>query len=49
MCSIPNKTEELNQRVFNIIMEINQLKTLTKHILREYKCEFDGKKYNSNQ
>ena len=27
----------------------NECKTLTKHIACEYKCRFDGKKYNSNQ
>ena len=44
---VPNKTEDLNLSVFNIITGINQLKTLTKHISCE--CKFDGRKCNSNQ
>ena len=46
---VPNKTEDLNLSVFNIIAGINQSKTLTKHISCECKCRFDGKKCNSNQ
>ena len=29
---VPNKTEDLNLRVFNMIIGINESKTLTKHI-----------------
>ena len=29
---VPNKTEDLNLNVFNMITGINELKTLTKHI-----------------
>ena len=29
---VPNKTEDLNLSVFNMITEINESKTLTKHI-----------------
>ena len=36
---IPNKTENLNQRVFNMITGINEFKTLTKHISYECWCE----------
>ena len=32
-----------------MITKINELKTLTKHILRECKCKLDGGKCNSNQ
>ena len=46
---IPNKTEDLNQSVFNLITGINESKTLTKHISRKCKCKFDGTKCNSNQ
>ena len=45
----PNKTEELNLSVLNMITEINESKTLTKHISCESKCRFDGKKCNSDQ
>ena len=37
----PNKREDLNLSVFNIITGINKSKTLTKHLL--CKCRFDGK------
>ena len=35
---IPNKTEHLNQSVFNMITGINVSKTLTNHISCECKC-----------
>ena len=40
---IPNKTEDLNLSVFNMITGINESKPLTKHISCECKCKFDGK------
>ena len=46
---IPNKTEDLNLRVFNMITEISESRTLTKHISCECKCKIDGTKCNSNQ
>ena len=46
---VPNKTEDLNLRVFNMITGINVSKTVTKDILCKCKCKFDGKKSNSNQ
>ena len=39
---IPNKSEDLNLSVFNMITRINESKTLTKNISREYKCRFNG-------
>ena len=36
--SIPNKTEDLNLSVFNMITGINESKTLTKHISCKCKC-----------
>ena len=48
MC-IPNKIEDLNLSEFNMLTEINELKTLTKHTLSECKCEFDGRISNSDQ
>ena len=41
--SIPNKTEDLNLCVFNMVAGINESKTLTKDISCECKCKFDGK------
>ena len=46
---VPNKTEDLNLRMFNMIIGINELETLTKHISCEFKCKLDGTKCNSNQ
>ena len=46
---VPNRTEDLNLSVFNMITEINESKTLTKQISCECKCKFDGRKCNSNQ
>ena len=41
---VPNKTEDLNLSVFNMITGINESKTLKKHISCQCKCKFDGKK-----
>ena len=46
---VPNKTEDLNLSVFNIITGINESKTLTKHVSCECKCRFNGRKCNSDQ
>ena len=46
---VSNKTEDLNLDVFNMITGINELKTLTKRISSKCKCNFDGRKCNSNQ
>ena len=46
---VPNKTEDLNLSVFNMIKGINESKTLTKHILSECKCKFDGTECKLNQ
>ena len=46
---VPNKTEDLNLSMFNMITGTNELKTSTKHVLRECKCKFDVRKCNSNQ
>ena len=41
---VPNKTEDLNLSMFNMITGINEPKTLAKHISCKCKCKFDGKK-----
>ena len=46
---VPNKTEDSNLSLFDMITGINELKTLTKRISCESKCKFDGRKCNSNQ
>ena len=45
----PNKTEDLNISVLNMITEINESKALAKHISCTFICKFDGRKCNSNQ
>ena len=45
----PNKTGDLNQRMFNMITGISELKTSIKHISCESKCKFNGKKCNQDQ
>ena len=40
---VPNKTEDLNLCVFNMITGINKSKTITKHISYECKCRFQRK------
>ena len=46
---VPNKTENVNLIVFNVIISTNESKILTKHISCACKCKFNGKKCNSNQ
>ena len=43
---IPNKTEDLNLSVFNMVPDISESKTLTKHISCECKIKFDECKSN---
>ena len=46
---IPNKTEDLNLSIFNMITGINESKSLTKHISCDCKCKFDRTKCKLNQ
>ena len=46
---IPNKTEDLNVNVLNIMTGINESKILTKHLSCKCERKFDGRKCNSNQ
>ena len=46
---VSSKAEDLRLSVFNMILEINSPKTLTKHISCDCKCKFDGRKCNSGQ
>ena len=39
---IPNKTEDLNLSIFNMITGINESKTFKRHISCQCKCKFDG-------
>ena len=46
---VPNKTEDLNLSVFNMITGTNELNTLTKDISCECKYKFDGRKCSLDQ
>ena len=46
---VPNKTEDLNIHVFNIITEKIESKILLKETSCECKCKFDGKECNWSQ
>ena len=46
---VPNKTEDLNLNVFNMVLGINESKALKKHIAYKCKCKFQGRKCDSNR
>ena len=46
---VPNKAEGLNLSVFNMILGINEWKTLTKHMEWNGNVDLMGKKCNSDQ
>ena len=46
---VPNKTEDLNLNLFNIIAGINESEALTKNISCECNYRFDGRKCNVDQ
>ena len=45
---VPNETEDLNISVFNMIIGINELKNITRHISCKSKCKSNGRKCNSD-
>ena len=47
MCVL-NKIDDLNLSLFNMFAEVNESKILTKHASYKCKCNFDGRKCNSN-
>ena len=46
---IPNETTDLNLHVLNMITEIDESRTLTKHISCKCECKFEGRKCSLNQ
>ena len=46
--SLPNKTEDSNLSMLNIITGIDESRTLTNHVSCQCKCKFDGRRYNLN-
>ena len=45
---VPNKTEDVNLNVFNMMTRIGESKTLAKHISCDCKSKFDSRKCNSD-
>ena len=45
----PYKKENVNLRVFNMIIGRHESKILIKHILRNCGCKSDGRRCNSNE
>ena len=46
---VPKETKYINVKVFNIIMNKNEAKAMTKHISCDCKCKFNSTKCNLNQ
>ena len=46
---LPNKVEDVNLKIFNMIKEINESKTFAEHISCECKSEFNGRECNSRR
>ena len=46
---VPNKVKNINVKLFNMITDINESKTLIKHISCDSRCKFDSRKRNSEQ
>ena len=46
---VPKETKDVNVKVFNMITNRNEAKTLVKQISCNFKCKFNSSTYNSNQ
>ena len=46
---ISNEIKSVNDKVFNMITKINEVKILIKHISSDYKCKFNSTTCNLNQ
>ena len=49
MCSKNNKKQDINIKVFNIVTNKNEAKTMTKHISCDSRCLFNNTACDSNQ
>ena len=49
MCSKNNKKKDINIKVFNIVTNKNEAKTMTKHISYDSRCLFNNTTCDSNQ
>ena len=46
---VPNETNDVDVKVFNMVTKINEAKTMVKHISCDYKCKLDSATLTSNQ
>ena len=46
---VPSKTKDIDVKVFNMITNRNEEKTLAKHISCDFKCKFNSTACNSNK
>ena len=46
---VPNKTDDVNVKAFNMITRINESKRIIEHISFDCRCKFNSAKYNSKQ
>ena len=46
---VPKETKDINVKVFNMITNKNEAKTIAKHTLCDYKCKFSSTTCNSNK
>ena len=46
---VPNKTKDVNLKVFNMITEIKASRLLAKHVSCDCKFKFDGENFSLNQ
>ena len=46
---VPSKTKDFNLKVLNMILEINESKSIVKNISCNWKCRFNVKKCNVTQ
>ena len=46
---VPKKAKDINVKVFNMITNKNEAKTMKKHIPCHFKCKFNSTTCNSNQ
>ena len=45
---LPSKTKSVNIKLVSMLTKINQVETLEKRILYDFKCKFDSVACNSN-
>ena len=46
---VPKETKDIHVKIFNMITNKNEVKTMVKHISCNWKCAFNSTTWNSNQ